>query len=107
MLELKNISWDAPDGTGVLKDLSLNVPEGKFVAITGPNGGGKTSLAKIIAGIVEPAAGQIIFAGKDITTLDITERANAGISFAFQQPVRLKGVTVRQLIENAAGERLS
>ena len=107
MLELKNISWDAPDGTGVLKDLSLNVPEGKFVAITGPNGGGKTSLAKIIAGIVEPDAGQIIFDGKDITTLDITERANAGISFAFQQPVRFKGVTVRQLIEIAAGESLS
>lgn len=106
MLELKNISWSTPDGTGVLNDLSLTVPDGKLIAITGPNGGGKTSLAKIIAGIEKPDAGSIFFDGKDITGLDITERAKAGISFAFQQPVRFKGVTVRQLIEIAAGEKL-
>lgn len=107
MLELENISWNAPDGTGVLKGLSLAVPDGKLIAITGPNGGGKTSLAKIIAGIEKPDSGRISFDGRDITGLDITERAKMGISFAFQQPVRFKGVTVRQLIEIAAGGELS
>ncbi|MGN0642108.1 MAG: ABC transporter ATP-binding protein [Huintestinicola sp.] len=107
MLSLEHISWNAPDGNGILKDLSLDIPEGKLVAITGPNGGGKTSLAKIIAGIETPDGGRIIFDGEDITGLDITERAKRGISFAFQQPVRFKGITVRQLIEISAGKKLS
>jgi len=106
MLRLENISWTAPNGTKVLDDVSLTIPEGKLVVITGPNGGGKTTLAKTIAGIVTPDSGRIYFDGKDITDLDVTERAKAGISFAFQQPVRFKGVTVRQLLNIAAGREL-
>lgn len=106
MLRLENISWTAPNGTKVLEDVSLTIPEGKLVVITGPNGGGKTTLAKTIAGIVTPDSGRIYFDGKDITDLDVTERAKAGISFAFQQPVRFKGVTVRQLLNIAAGREL-
>jgi len=106
MLRLENISWTAPDGTKVLNDVSLTIPEGKLVVITGPNGGGKTTLAKTIAGIVTPDSGRIYFNDKDITDLDVTERAKAGISFAFQQPVRFKGVTVRQLLNIAAGREL-
>jgi len=106
MLRLENISWTAPNGAKVLDDVSLTIPEGKLVVITGPNGGGKTTLAKTIAGIVTPDSGRIYFDGKDITDLDVTERAKAGISFAFQQPVRFKGVTVRQLLNIAAGREL-
>ena len=106
MLRLENISWTAPDGTRVLNDVSLTIPDGKLVVITGPNGGGKTTLAKIIAGIVTPDSGRIYFNDKDITDLDVTERAKCGISFAFQQPVRFKGVTVRQLLNIAAGREL-
>ena len=103
MLRLENIAWNSPDGKDILKGVDLTVDDGKMVVITGPNGGGKTTLARVIAGIEQPAAGKIILDGKDITNLDVTERAKEGISFAFQQPVRFKGITVRQLVETAAG----
>lgn len=106
MLSLRNICWTAPDGREVLKNISLDVEEGKLVAITGPNGGGKTTLAKIIAGIEKPLSGTILLDGEDITDLDVTQRAKKGMSYAFQQPVRFKGIKVKQLIEIAAGEPL-
>ncbi len=107
MLELRHISWNVPDGKEVLKDINLIIPDGKLVVVTGPNGSGKTTLAKIIAGIVEPTSGKIFLDGEDITGLDITERAKRGISFAFQQPVRFKGITVRDLLELSAGRELN
>lgn len=107
MLQLQHISWNTPDGTNVLRDLNLTVGDGKLIVITGPNGGGKTTLAKVIAGIETPDSGHIILDGEDITPLDVTERAKMGISFAFQQPVRFKGVTVRRLIELAAGGKIA
>ena len=103
----KILAWNSPDGKDILKGVDLTVDDGKMVVITGPNGGGKTTLARVIAGIEQPAAGKIILDGKDITNLDVTERAKEGISFAFQQPVRFKGITVRQLVETAAGDKLS
>ncbi len=109
MLELKNICFHVEeDGKKkeILKDISLEISE-KFVAITGPNGSGKSTLAKIIMGIYKPTSGRIIFDGEDITDLDITERANMGISFAFQQPVRFKGITVRQILSLSASKNLS
>ncbi len=114
MLELKHISYrvteDTPGGsrreTDILRDVSLVIDE-RFVAITGPNGSGKSTLAKIIAGIITPTEGQILLDGEDITNLSITERAHKGISFAFQQPVRFKGITVKDLISLAAGKTLS
>ena len=105
MLELKNISFevDTPEQKKeILKDINLTIDE-RFVAITGPNGGGKSTLAKVIAGIIKPTTGQILLDGEDITDLDITERAKRGVSFAFQQPVRFKGLTVRDLITLAEG----
>ncbi len=107
MLELKNISMDIPGEKEILKNVNLTVKDGQFIVITGPNGGGKSTLAKVIAGIYQPSSGSILFDGKDITQMDITERAKAGISFAFQQPVRFKGITVRDIIELAAGGKLS
>ncbi len=106
MLQLEHIAWETPEGVSVLNDVSLTVPDNKLVVITGPNGGGKTTLAKIIAGLVQPTSGRIILDGTDITGADVTERANMGISYAFQQPVRFKGLTVRQLLELAAGGKI-
>lgn len=108
MLELKNVSYKVQDELGekeILKDINLTLDE-RFVAFTGPNGGGKSTLAKVIAGIIKPTAGKIYFNGEDITELSVTERANKGISYAFQQPVRFKGLTVRDLINIAAGKTL-
>ncbi len=106
MLELKNIYWSTPDGRSVIRDVSLTIPDSGMTVITGPNGGGKTTLAKIIAGIEIPQKGRIIFRGEDITGLDVTERARKGISYAFQQPVRFKGITIRSLLEIAYGGKL-
>ena len=110
MLELKNITYTVQDDNGnphdILKDISLTIDE-RFVAITGPNGGGKSTLAKVIAGIYTPTSGRILLDGVDITDMSITERAKAGISFAFQQPVRFKGLTVQDLITLAAGRKIS
>lgn len=110
MLELKNICFSVEeDGKqkDILKNINLTINDSEFVAITGPNGGGKSTLAKVIAGINTPTSGQLILDGEDITDLNITERAKKGIGFAFQQPVRFKGITVRDLIKLAAGEELS
>lgn len=108
MLELKNISYHVDDGNGkdILNQINLKIDQ-RFTAITGPNGGGKSTLAKMIAGIIQPTEGQIFFDGQDITDSSVTDRARLGISFAFQQPVRFKGITVLDLIRLAAGERLS
>lgn len=109
MLELKNISFSAENDNGqkqILKNINLKIDDG-FVVITGPNGGGKSTLAKIIAGIITPNEGQILLNGEDITFLSVTERAKKGISFAFQQPVRFKGITVHDLISLAAGQEIS
>ncbi len=106
MLELKNICFAAEDNSEeieILKDVSVKIEE-NFVAVTGPNGSGKSTLAKIIAGILQPTSGRILLDGRDITGLSITERANMGISFAFQQPVRFKGITVKNLLSIAAGK---
>ena len=110
MLELQNISFGVSESQGkkeILKDISLMVGENKFVVITGPNGGGKSTLAKMIMGIEKPRSGKILFDGQDITEKTITERANLGISFALQQPVRFKGVHVLDLIRLAARKVLS
>ncbi len=106
MLELKNIHWRLSEGEEILKGVDLTVPDGKLTVVTGPNGGGKTSIAKIIAGLYTPSEGRIILDGKDITDWDITQRAKGGIAYAFQQPVRFKGLTVRDLIEMSAEEKL-
>ncbi len=109
MLELKNISFTAENEDGskdIIKNLNLKIDDG-FVVITGPNGGGKSTLAKLIAGIIKPTSGQILFNGEDITELSITDRAKKGISFAFQQPVRFKGITVHDLISLASGRDVS
>ena len=110
MLELKNISFSVnTDGTEkeIIHNLSLTVEDKKFVVITGPNGGGKSSLAKLIAGVEKPTSGHILLDGKDITEFSITERAQAGIAYAFQQPVRFKGIQVITLLRIAAGKPLS
>ena len=107
MLELKGIAWNLPEGREILHPLDLTIPDGKLTVVTGPNGGGKTTLAKVIAGILTPCSGQILLDGEDITPLDVTQRAQRGIGFAFQQPVRFKGLTVRDLLELAAGRSLS
>ena len=106
MLELKNISYEVEGGKEILRNVSLVIND-RFVAITGPNGGGKSTLAKIIAGIYQPTGGQILLDGEDITHLSITERAKRGVSYAFQQPVRFKGLRVRDLLTLAAGKGTS
>ena len=108
MLELRNVSYVVNDEQGekqILKNVNLTLDD-RFVAFTGPNGGGKSTLAKVIAGIIKPTEGRIFFDGEDITDLSITERAQQGISYAFQQPVRFKGITVRDLINIAVGKNL-
>lgn len=110
MLELKNVSFSVDvNGTtkDIIKDISLTIPDNKMIVITGPNGGGKSSLAKLIAGIYVPTGGKIVYNGVDITDTGITERAKLGIGFAFQQPVKFKGITVLDLLRIAAGKRLS
>ena len=107
MLELKGICYSAEDEsreTEILRDIDVTIDD-RFVAVTGPNGSGKSTLAKIVAGILKPTAGRILLDGVDITDLSITERANMGISFAFQQPGRFKGITVRELLSIAAGRK--
>ena len=98
MLELQNISVCVESSREILKNINLTIEDSKFIVITGPNGGGKSTLAKVIAGILPPSSGRILFRGEDITNASITERAKMGIGYAFQQPVRFKGITVRDLI---------
>ncbi len=110
MLELQNITFSAANESGqvdIIRDISLKVDDHKFAVITGPNGGGKSTLAKLIAGIEKPISGKILLDGEDITNKSITERAKLGIGFAFQQPVRFKGLTVLDLLRIAAGKTLS
>ena len=116
MLELKNISLEVSNQEAagensstkeILQNVSLTLPDNKFIAITGPNGGGKSTLAKVIAGIEKPSHGQILWDGQDITDMSITDRARKGIAYAFQQPVRFKGLTVRDLLELAAKDKLA
>ena len=106
MLDISHLAW-SPEGEGVIQDINLHVDDGKMVVVTGPNGGGKTSLAKLIAGINQPTSGTITFNGEDITNYNITERAKRGIAYAFQQPVRFKGLTVQDLLNTAAGSELN
>ncbi len=109
MLELRGVSFTAEGEDGereILKNIDLSVSE-RFVAVTGPNGGGKSTLARLIAGIIKPSEGRIFLDGQDITELDVTERARRGVSFAFQQPVRFKGITVYDLLRIASGRDLS
>ena len=103
MLKVKDLCWTAPDGTQVLNHVNLTLPENQMIAISGPNGSGKTSLARILMGMEQPSSGKILFNGVDITDKDATERARMGISFGFQQPVCFKGITVRRLLSLAAG----
>lgn len=110
MLELIDINYSVKDDKQkekvILKNISLEIKDNEFVVITGPNGSGKSTLAKIIMGIVEPTSGKIIFNGKDITSLSINERAKLGIGFAFQQPVKFKGLTVKDLLNASSGREL-
>ena len=110
MLELKDVYYSVDDEGGnveIINGIDLKIDENKFVVITGPNGGGKSTLARIIAGIEKPTSGRIYFDGEDITDLGITERANLGISFAFQQPVKFKGIQVYDLLKIAAGQDIT
>ena len=106
MLEIRDLRYEVDDGDrtlGILQGISLTIPEHKFIVVTGPNGGGKTTLAKAIMGIVEPTGGQILWNGQDVTHMSITDRARLGISYGFQQPPRFKGLKVKDLLALAAG----
>jgi len=110
MLELRSISFQVEGGSAekeILRDVTLTIPDGRLIVVTGPNGGGKSTLARVIAGIEQPTSGRILLNGQDITDWGITERARAGIGFAFQQPVRFKGIQVQDLIRIAAGKNLT
>ena len=107
MLKLQHIAWGLPDGSEIIKDVDLEIPDNRMVVVTGPNGGGKTTLAKLIAGLETPRTGKIIFDGEDITQVDVTGRAKMGLAYAFQQPVRFKGITVQDMLELAAGGKLT
>ena len=110
MLEIKNLSFTVQTDHGpmdIIKDISLTVPDGKFIVITGPNGGGKSTLAKLIMGIETPTSGQILLDGRDITGMSVSERARLGISYGFQQPPRFKGMKVRDLLDCAASGKIS
>ena len=109
MLELRNVSYSVEENSTqkeIIKNINVTINDG-FVASTGPNGGGKSTMAKLIAGIIKPTSGQILLDGVDITDVSITDRAKMGISFAFQQPVRFKGITVKDLITLAAGKKIT
>jgi len=109
MLELQNISFQVDDEgkeKEIIRDISLTIPDGRLIVITGPNGGGKSTLARLIAGIEKPDSGRIFYNGEDITQMSITDRARMGIGFAFQQPVRFKGILVLDLLRLAAGRQL-
>ena len=110
MLELKNIRFDVQEGfqeIEIIRDVSFTIPDNKFVVITGPNGGGKSTLARLIAGIEKPTGGRLFLDGEDITEKSITDRARMGISYAMQQPVRFKGIQVIDLLRLAAGKKVS
>lgn len=108
MLRIENLSFNVNSGEKeIIKNISLEIPDGKLIVVTGPNGGGKSTLAKLIAGIEKPSGGKIFFKGEDITDMSITERAKLGIGFAFQQPVKFKGIRVIDLIRLSAGRELS
>ena len=110
MLELRNLSFSVDDGgvqKEIIHDLSITIGNGKFVVITGPNGSGKSTLARLIMGIEKPTSGKIFFEGQDITDMGITERAKLGVSFAFQQPVRFKGIRVIDLLRLASGKEIN
>lgn len=107
MLQIRDLTYKVEEGGEeklILDHLNLDIPEGKFTVITGPNGGGKSTLAKLIAGIIKPTSGSIILDGEDITEMNITDRARRGVSFAFQQPVKFKGLEVFDLLKIAAGK---
>ena len=112
MLELKNLTFEVPLSEGaketkrIIDDLTLTIPDDRFTVITGPNGGGKSTLAKLIMGVEQPTGGQILFDGEEITNLSISERAKKGIGYGFQQPARFKGMKVKKLLDIAAGKKL-
>ena len=106
MLSLENVRLDLPARENLINGVSLDIMPGKLTVVTGPNGGGKTSIAKLIAGIYSPTSGKIMLDGEDITDMPVSERAQKGIAYAFQQPVSFKGITVRRLMEIAAGEKM-
>lgn len=106
MLELQDIVWSLPDGEKIINGINMHAGAGKLTVVTGPNGGGKTSIAKLTAGLYTPDSGHILLDGRDITNLDMTQRAKLGIAYAFQSPVHFKGLTVRDLLEISAEEKL-
>lgn len=106
MLELQDIVWSLPDGEKIINGINMRAGAGKLTVVTGPNGGGKTSIAKLTAGLYTPDSGHILLDGRDITSLDMTQRAKLGIAYAFQSPVHFKGLTVRDLLEISAEEKL-